>query len=85
MKDLKDHVYSQWIRDIRAWLETQPGVTEGDASPLDGIVRVMKHKDEQLADCRRLLREVLRGRRRFMRDSLGKELYEAVEKAGGVE
>ena len=47
--DLKDRVYSQWIRDIRAWLETQPGVTEGDGSPLDGILRVMKHKDDQLA------------------------------------
>lgn len=49
MMDLKSHVYSQWIRDIRAWLETQPGATEFDGSPLDGILRVMRHKDERLA------------------------------------
>ena len=37
-----------WVRDIRKWLEKQPGATEFDGSPLDGVQRVMKRKDVRI-------------------------------------
>lgn len=53
--------------------------------PLVSLDRLLTAHERDIAEFRGLLREVLRGRRRFMRDTLAKELYEAVEKAGGVE
>lgn len=43
-------VLDGWIRDIRGWLETQPGATEGDGSPLDGVLRVVHRKDVRIKE-----------------------------------
>lgn len=48
-------VLDGWTRDIRGWLETQPGPTEGDASPLDGIRRVMERKEARIDQLEREL------------------------------
>jgi len=55
--DLTSHVYEQWVRDIRAWLEEQPGATEFDGSPLDGVMRVMSIKDTRIAELETQLAE----------------------------
>jgi predicted RNA-binding Zn-ribbon protein involved in translation (DUF1610 family) len=57
--DLKSHVSEAWVRDIRAWLETQPGATEFDGSPLDGVQRVMRYKDERIAELEQQVRELM--------------------------
>lgn len=43
-------IVDAWLKDIRAWLETQPGATEGDGSPLDGVLRVTAYRDKQIAN-----------------------------------
>jgi len=57
--DLKSHVSEAWVRDIRKWLEAQPGATEFDGSPLDGVQRVMQYKDTRIVELEQQLADVL--------------------------
>jgi hypothetical protein len=68
--DPESRVSEQWVRDIRAWLETQPGATEFDGSPLDGVQRVMSIKDQRIAELKTQLAEARAAARWFYADRL---------------